>query len=178
MSYSQIIYASTDGQMKHGKEFRNSWLWGPFVWDTLADRYGLGTGMSRWSPLFDRIQNKEIVLTSAELNVLRFTFDASYVEGDRDIQRLVDSLRLFGGEGPNQLLAMADEIQRLLISEPGLQYLGLYGTSVSENCWMLSKEEDEEDGDEAEYRLHNFAGNPEKFVAVCEPRHWPMVAVS
>jgi hypothetical protein len=134
--------------------------------------------MYSWTALWDKIRDKEIIPTPVELNVVHFTYDCAYIEGAQDIQRLISSLRLFvkEGNGANCLAEVADEIQRLVETEPTLQYIGLYGTSIAENYWALRSAT--EDGASC---LHSFAGNPENFVREINddesPRHWPMYEV-
>lgn len=144
MSYTQLIIFK-DGKADFGVKYRNAWGGSARIWDALFEAHvpkkseydswinTNGTDRRLWDlasredlPMFERA-------------VHAFTFDHFYVRADH-FRRLSADLRAFvekypAGERVDHLSAWA----KWLDENSGVEAVGLYGTSVSENPWHRAK---------------------------------------
>lgn len=150
MSYTQLI-TFNDGLPERGPEFSNAWGGAARIWSSLFDKYLKNPAIpyDTWLSRLSREDNslwdlaKRTDLPVFERAVHMFTFDLAYVSKD-NFDRLSEHLREFAEDHRvyqvDHLCAWADAIDAM----EGVEAVGLYATSVSENVWFEYDEEKDE----------------------------------
>ena len=144
MSYKQLIIFK-DGKADGGVEYRNAWGGSVRIWNALFlahvpkkheyDSWLSNNGNDK--RLWDLATRQDLPMF--ERAVHAFTFDHFYVRRENFV-RLAADLRAFvakypAGECVDHLPAWA----KWLDENGGVEAVGLYGTSVSENIWHRAK---------------------------------------
>lgn len=150
MGYTELI-PFKDGLPQRGIEFRNPWRGAARVWDALYDRYLLDRSVpyDSWLSSYQKDKGqrlwdlaKRTALKRFERAVHAFTFDLAYVRRE-NFPKIAADLRMFDQTYPvtypSHLTPWAEAIEAL-----AAEAVGLYGTSVSRNCWYRYDEQKDE----------------------------------
>lgn len=165
MSYSEMLTASSDGQLSGYKEYRNSHGFLALIWDVLCKKYERQIeksqgrshySMDAWPKLWAWVSTEpQPKLQPWEMNVLVMSYDRAFTQGKENLLIYADSLETFskalvpGNDGRvNHLPQMAADLR--LAVEEGAEYVAWYGMSVIENMFFIypPDEEYEESEDE------------------------------
>lgn len=153
MSYAELVIFRGD-EMSEAIEYGNSWGGSARIWDAIWDKYmrdhrnpydgWLMNINGERGRQFWQLCNSER-LSPHERTVFAFTFDYALICRD-DFKAFADDLLQFDKDNPtepervNHLPAWARKFAELLEDET-VTYVGLHGTSVSENLWNIYDEE-------------------------------------
>lgn len=143
MSRMTLKVLDRNGDVTTAKKFPNAWLFQPFVWTMLCERYGIEeASIFGWPKLWKFAGDGE-PLEWFEWNTLVFGYDHVVVKKG-DLALLIESLRAFhseyGAKSPhNHCPALADSIESMAGDIEGA---AIYGTSVSEDLWHIYDADD------------------------------------
>lgn len=145
MSYTQLIIFK-DGKADGGVEYRNAWGGSARIWDALFKAHvpkkheydsWISTGNGDDRRLWDLASRADLPMF--ERAVHAFTFDHFYVRNEH-FGRLAADLRAFVEKYPaGQCVDHLPAWAKWLDENSGVEAVGLYGTSVSENIWHRAK---------------------------------------
>lgn len=152
MSYTEITFFGQNGKPKFDTDIRNAWRGAMAVWNIIEERY-LPPFVPEWAARLNMETQKHHRMASSEMKdkqdiwdcwkredipavdkiVLASTFDWSVVMR-KDIPRLLDAFRKFGGE--TSLPEQGDAIEDAFKSKRIIA-VAWNQTSVSENKWNV-----------------------------------------
>lgn len=150
MSYTTIVYVFPNEKVECGEELRNSYGSAPVVWDALCQKY-LSFPKYGWvmrsgglSVLWDLWKNKDI--PTHQRAVLMMTFDRAYVSKE-NYQRAANDIRAFLSDFPvdPEIVNHWPVIAEYFESDPDIPAIGLWCTSVSDNPFHGSWDEEKEE---------------------------------
>lgn len=149
MSYTTIIHVYPNEKIECGEELPNSYGSAPVVWDALCQKY-LGYPPYGWGMREDLkdLWNlwKDEKLPLHQRSVLMMTFDRAYVS-KTDYKRAASDIRLFLRDFPEDETKVNhwNRIEEYFESNPDVPAIGFWCTSVSENPFHGSWNEEKED---------------------------------
>lgn len=148
MSYSTVLAVAPDRPPVDLAVLHNSHGWAPSIWSRLIRHHGWGDGyewLNRNGSLLDRLWQMIEDLPEWQQAPLVLTFDTGVIP-DTGFQWAADQLDEFEKRCPappshaNHVPAVAE----LLRSQPEAPFVGVWGTSVSDNPFDPWDEEAEE----------------------------------
>jgi hypothetical protein len=148
MSYTTIVHVFPNEKVECGEELRNSWGSAPYVWFYLGDKYVINFSMHKDQSMKDLWKLWKIEsVPFHQRAVLMMTFDRAYVSKE-NYERAANDIRLFleDHNDPN-VVNHWPRIAEIFESNPDVPGIGLYCTSVSENPFSGSWNDEKEDYD-------------------------------
>lgn len=150
----------TDGTVRNHQEYKNAWGFAPYIWDVLVAKYV--SGARHWMLDKDAQQRlwslaKDPAVPLHERKVLLSTFDWAIVP-QALFGRMADWMRQFRAETycANKVCHLPEIAEELGKIPQAYRGVCFYGTSVSEDLWIVREGETERPYDITRDQGHFF----------------------
>ncbi len=147
MSYTTILHIFPGEKVECGEELRNSYGSAPYVWDIMCQKY-LGLEPLRYmssdlNKLWGLWKDKNVPIH--QRSVLMMTFDKAYVAKENYAKAAKDIRQFLQDHNDKTVVNHWHRIAEVFESNPDVPAIGFWHTSVSDNPFNGSWDEDKED---------------------------------